>query len=143
MAATKTHDPNQILATFAGRSLFTGRAEGEFLTTEFLHELYTLKVGADGEVTRVKSANRAGKIVVKCMQTSDTHKLLTQLYAVSQASVNGGDIGAFEVRDLNGGLLEHAEQAWISKAPTNSQGADASEREWEISCTELVREVDE
>ena len=118
MPATKTHDPSQIHATFAGRALLTGCAEGEFLTTEFLHELYTLKVGADGEVTRVKSANRTGKIVVKCMQTSDTHKLFTQ-------------------------LLEHADQTWISKAPTNGQGADVAEREWELTCSELVREVEE
>ena len=143
MPVTKNHDPSQIHATFAGRALFTGRAEGEFLTTEFLHELYTLKVGADGEVTRVKSANRTGKIVVKCMQTSDTHKLFTQLYAVSLASVNGSDIAAFEMRDLNGGLLEHADQTWISKAPTNGQGADVAEREWELTCSELVREVEE
>lgn len=142
MPNTKTHNSNEISMTFGDRSLGTGRAE-EFCTTEYNEELYTLVVGADGEVTRVKSNNLSGKITVKFISTSDGHKLMTTLHEASRNSRNGEDIAPFQIRDRNGGLVESAEHAWISKAPSNATGKAPGEREWELSCTDLVREVEE
>jgi hypothetical protein len=139
---TKTHNSNEISSSFAGRSFATGRAEGDFCTTEYTKELHTLKVGADGEVTRVRSNDRSAKITLKFMSTSDGHKLMLQLYLIALNSPNGQDIGTFQLRDRNGGLVEHAEEAWIAKAPANAFGADVGEREWELHCAELVREVE-
>ncbi len=144
MPDLKNHDPQVITVTFLDRSLDLGRAEGEFVSTEYNKELYTMKVGADGQVTRVKSADRSAKIMVKTMQTSPTHRLLTAMYRSAQQSTNGSDVGAFQLRDRNnGGMIESAEKAWISKAPSTSHGADVGEREWELSCAELVRENEE
>ena len=77
MPATKTHDPSQIHATFAGRALLTGCAEGEFLTTEFLHELYTLKVGADG--VDVEGRNFVGVVEVGAQRVDDVRIVLQDL----------------------------------------------------------------
>jgi len=144
MPDLKTHDPQIITVTFLDRSLDIGRAEGEFVSTEYTKELYTMKTGADGQVTRVKSADRSAKIMVKTMQTSPTHRLLTAMYRASQQSTNGDDVGPFQIRDRNnGGMIESADQTWISKAPSTSLGADVGEREWELSCAELVREIEE
>jgi hypothetical protein len=68
--------------------------------------------------------------------------MLTQLYALARRSANGADVGEFQLRDRTGGLLEHAEHAWIKKAPANAYGKEAGEREWELAVADLVREVE-
>lgn len=137
----KTHDPSQISIGFAGRQISSGRAD-EFCTTAYNEPLYTTVASPDGEIVRVKSNNRSAKITLTLKSTSSGHKLMTQLLAIGQLSVNGSDIGEFQLRDRNGGLVEHAEKAWISKAPDNANGKDVSDRAWELECSYLVREAE-
>lgn len=136
-----TYDSNQVTVSFAGRTIDTGRAEGEFVSTEFTSETFTTKAGADGEATRSKTNDRTATIKIKLMQTSAGHLLMTELHAIALASVNGSDAGAFEIRDLTGGLVERAEKCWIEKPPANPYGKEAGEREWTLKCEALIREV--
>lgn len=141
MSELRTYDSNQVSVTFAGRAIDTGRADGEFVTTEYSTETFVKKVGADGEVTRSKSNDNTATIKIKVMQTSNGHKMLLQLHALARASVNGSDAGAFELIDRNGGVLERATKAWIEKAPPSSFGKEAGEREWTLAAADLIREV--
>ncbi len=136
----KTYDSNRVSITFAGRSIDAGRADGEFISTEYSAETFSKKVGADGEVTRSKSNDRSATIKLKVMQTSAAHATLMQLHALSLASVNGSDVGAFELRDLNGNMIERADEAWIEKPPPSAFGKEAVEREWTLACASLIRE---
>jgi len=139
--ATKTYDSNQVSVTFAGRPISSGRADGEFVSIELNSETFTRKVGADGEVTRSKSNDNTATIKIKVMQTSDGHKVLMQLHALARASVNGSDVGAFELIDRNGNVLERATECWIEKPPASSFGKEAAEREWTLCAADLIREV--
>ena len=142
MARTRVYNSNEISITFAGFSIDSGRAEGDFVTTKYDSETFTKKVGADGEVTRSKTNNTSGTATIKVMQTSDGHRILMQLDALGRASANGSDIAEFQIRDRLGGILEHADQAWIEKAPDSPNGKEAGEREWTLGLGELVREVE-
>lgn len=137
----KTYDSNEVNITFAGRSIDSGRADGDFYSSEYNSETFIRKGGADGEQTRSKTNDRSATIKLKLMQTSDGHKLLTQLHAAALAATNGSDVAALEVRDLSGGLLERAAKAWIRKPPSNAYGKEAGEREWELECSHMIREV--
>jgi hypothetical protein len=137
----KTYDSNKVNISFAGRTIDKGRADGEFVSTEYATETFTTKVGADGEVTRSKSNDNSATIKIKVMQTSAGHALLTQLHALARASVNGSDVGAFELRDLNGNMLERADECYIEKAPPSAFGKEAVEREWTLRAANLIREV--
>lgn len=143
MPALRTHDPQLVRVSFAGRALNDGRDDADFCSTAYNKELYTIHVGSDGSVTRVKSADRSAKATINCMSTSRTHKVLTALYARAQALPGGQDIGTFQVVDLNGAVVESATEAFISKAPDNTYGADVGKRAWEITLAELVRSIEE
>jgi len=143
MPQLRTHDPQLVRVSFAGRPLNDGRDDADFCSTAYTKELYTTHVGADGSVTRVKSADRSGKATINCMSTSRTHKVLTALYARSQALPGGSDIGTFQIVDANNAIVESATEAFISKSPDNSYGADVGKRAWEITLPVLVRSVEE
>jgi hypothetical protein len=97
-------------------------------------------VGADGEATVSRSNNRSATIKIKLMATSDGHRLLEQLYAAQQAASNGAPI-AFELRDVLGARVEHADACVFVKPPATSHGATVSEREWSLFTERLIREV--
>lgn len=135
----KNYDSNQVKLSIGNRPINSGRAEGEFVTTEKAAPLFSRTVGADGETTISKSNNQSGTLKVKLLQTSDGHRLLSQLYAVAEATPGATQM-AFELRDIGGGLLEHG-NCWFEQAPTSSYGAVAAEREWTFGVDKLAREV--
>lgn len=136
-----TYNSRDVNVSFAGRSIDTGRADGDFYTSSYKSELFTDKAGADGVVVRSKSNDFRAEIKLKLLKTSAGHKTLTELYALARASVNGSDVGALEVLDLSGGLVERADSAWISKPPDNVYGREVGEVEWTLTVANLIREV--
>ncbi|TAK30997.1 MAG: DUF3277 family protein [Myxococcaceae bacterium] len=137
-----TFDSNEVSINFAGRDLATSRADGDFVTLTFTTELYSMKAGSDGEVTRSKNNDRSGKCTLKFLNTSEAHRVLTALYNEAEASSNGDDIAPLQVRSRSTGLAYHAEQAWISKHPDISFGKEAGELDWEISYERLEPQVE-
>ena len=51
-----TYDPKRVIITFGGTPI-GGYADGTFVDIAASSEAFTRKVGADGEVTRSKSAD--------------------------------------------------------------------------------------
>ena len=142
MPGLQPYDSNQVSVTLGGRAIDAGRAAGKFIATEYTSELFKMTPTADGVVVRSKINNQSASIKVTVLQTSPAHALLTELYAAAQASTNGGDLMAFEVRDLNGGgLRESAARCWFEKAPASEYGSEAGEREWTLATDWLVRAV--
>ena len=140
MSDPKVYDSNLVNVTLAERPITSGRASGEFVSTDFVSEAFTESVGADGEVTISRTNDKRGEITLKVTQTSSAHLLLTQLYALQQ-STPGAALMDFELRDINGGLLESAAKCYFKKAPPSAYGAQAGDREWKLGCAELKREV--
>lgn len=136
--ALKTHNGNLVLVSWLNRTFAEGRAEQGFVKTDYNSEKATFTRNAEGGGTRSVSNDKSAKITLKFTQSSDSHKLMMQLDALASDS----DVGAFEMRDLNGSLLEHAARAYISKRPATEHGVTAGEREWELTTDELIREVE-
>ena len=136
---TKVYDSNQVFVTLAGRPINKGRDSGTFVSSEYSADSFTLVVGADGETTMCRTNNRSGTIKLTLVQTADSHRTLMALES-DQRAQPGGTLLDYELRDLSGGLLEHA-QVVIQKPPPQAYGAEASTREWTMVTGELVREV--
>lgn len=136
--ALKTHNGNLVLVTWLGRAFAEGRAEQGFIKTVRNAERSTFLPNAEGGGTRSVSNNKSAKITFKFTQSSDSHKLMAQLFALPDTE----NVGAFELRDLNGNLVEHAARAYPQKEPDTEHGVTAGEREWVLETDELIREVE-
>lgn len=136
----KAYNSNEIYLSLANRSIQTGRVESEFVTTDYAVDANVPTVGADGEMTISRSNNESATITIKLLATSDGHRLLEQLYAAQAATPNGAPI-PFELRDILGARVEHAEKVVFIKRPATGHGATVGEREWKLVAEKLIREV--
>lgn len=136
--ALKSYNSKLVTVTWLGRTFGEGRAESGFVKTAYNAEVSQFQPNAEGGGTRSTSNNKSAKITLKFTQASDSHRLMTQLFALSDAD----NVGAFEMRDLNGSLLERAASAWPQKRPDSEYSATSGEREWVLETDELIREVE-
>lgn len=136
--ALKSYNSKLVTVTWLGRTFGVGRTESGFVKTAYNAEVSTFQPNAEGGGTRSTSNNLSAKITFKFAQMSDSHRLMTQLFALADAD----NVGAFEMRDLNGNLLERAASAWPQKRPDSEYSATSGEREWVLETDELIREVE-
>lgn len=129
-------DPLRVIATI-GPVLLTGFADGEAITIERDADAETPSVGVDGDVVRVRSANKVARVTVRLQGGSPANLALRAMRALNNPLVPGADQGAFMMTDLNTGTRVFSNTAWISKEPLPSLGADAPVYEWEITCASL------
>lgn len=134
----KIYTSNQIVATFAGIPIQSGRSgEGDFIKLERMNPAFSTKVGADGEVARTRSNDKRAKITVTLMQTSDTNALFSAIFNLDENAPGGAGVGAFEVQDLGGTSLHFAPEAWIVKPADATYAAEVGTRVWEMEAAQL------
>lgn len=130
----KTYDPKDVAVTF-GAKIISGYADGTFVTVERNEQTFNLKVGADGEGTRVKSNNKGGKITIVLMQSSASNDDLSAAAAADELSNNG--VEPATVRDGSGRSIFGAATAWVQKQPNAEFGKEATTRTWVIETDEV------
>lgn len=133
----KTYNPKLVAVSFANIPL-TGFGD-TFISAERNSDAFSVVVGADGEVSRVQSADRSGKVTITLKQTSLSNDLLSA-YALAD-ELTGLSVGSLLVKDIAGTTLLSAQEAWISKMPAVEMGKDGAEREWVIECAHLIINV--
>ena len=129
------YSPDLIVITW-GSIVFAGMADGTFVTAERSEDAYSLKVGATGAQTRVRSLNLSGSVKVTLQQSSLTNDLLSAAYEEDQA-FNTFITLPIMIKDLNGNTLIHATNSWIKKLPTVEYGKDLTNREWTFECAAI------
>lgn len=130
----KTYSPEDIAISVAGRIL--ENLADTFVTVERNEDSYTLTVGADGEATRNKNANRSGRITVTLKASSDDNLYLSGLLATDELTKLA--TVPVLVKDTNGNSLYTAAEAWIVR-PANAEFAkEVGDREWILECAELL-----
>lgn len=134
----KTYDNKLVRVSFLNRDIAEGRTEQGFYASTRNKPDYEYTGNAEGGGTRSALSDKSATVKIKCMRTSDTHKLLVQLAALPSES----NVGPLEARDINGGLVERAARAWISKPADTEYSATVGEAEWELTTDELVRGVE-
>jgi hypothetical protein len=129
------YSPDLIVITW-GSIIIAGAADGTFVTAERAEDGYSMKVGATGAVTRVRSLNRSGSVKITLQQSALTNDLLSAAYEADQA-FNTFITLPIMIKDLNGNTLIHATNAWIKKLPSVEFGKDLSNREWTFDCANM------
>mgnify|MGYP000032262258 CR=1 FL=1 len=133
--AVKTYDPKSVVVTVGGYPI-SGFADGTFITVERSSDAFTKVVGADGEVSRAKSADRSGSVTFTLMQTSNSNAVLS---AFAIADENTG-AGVVPILIKEGNSIVFAAEGWVRKLPNAEWGKEVGNREWVFDCAVIQME---
>lgn len=133
--AIKTYDPSDVLGTLAG-IIFSGYADGTFLSVDKAEDTFSTSIGATGFPTRVRNRNESGTVTITLQASSRINDQLSLLHNLDLLS-NAGK-GPLLIKDAEGTTLVAAEDAWIKKIPTVEYAKDMPVRVWVIDCPKLV-----
>lgn len=120
--SVNTYDPQDVNVV-VDSTFLTGFADGTFVTVEPDEESYTPYVGAKGEVSRAKNANKMGKITVTLSQDSPSNAYLSKLE-------KGTKTFPVSVVDQNFGTTSGGNDCWIERKANTEYGKEINSREW-------------
>ena len=129
-----TYDPALVVPSFAGNKL-GGFADGTFIEVERNEDGFTLAVGASGETVRAQSRNRSGRITFTVLQSSVTNDILSAM--ANDDELLGTGVGEFQLVEINGTTLVHAQNAWVMKAPKIERGKEISNVVWVLEADSI------
>ena len=134
----KQWDPGLVAMTFAGIIIF-GYAEGTMLEVERNTDTFSLKMGAQGDGTRVRSRDRSGRVTFNIQGASGCNDLLSAQVRLDE--LTGLGRGPLLIKYVEGTDLVTAANAWLVR-PSNLEYSDApSPREWMIEAHELKMNI--
>ena len=128
--SVKVWDLEQLAPVLLGVPVTGGYGEGEILKLDHDEPSFTLKKGADGNVTRSKTYNGVMKVTLTLMQTSEYNAIFSTMLNIDKRGKNGAGIGPSAIKDLQGATLYFASKSWIEGPPTAAFGREATHREW-------------
>ena len=127
---TFTYDPKEV-AVIVGLNRIQGFSEGAIVEVERDEDAFSKQVGGDGQVTRTKSNNTAGKITIPLHQSSSSNDILSALALSGQAV-------PVQIVDGSGRTVISTRAAWVLKLPVVSFETEGTEREWVLDCGPLT-----
>lgn len=130
-----TFDPKQV-SMIVGGKIMSGFADGTFIKLSRNEQAFNLKVGVDGEGTRVKNNNRSGKVEITLMQSSSSNDDLSGFAAADEASATGAVPILF--KDGSGRTIASAATGWVQKYPDTEFAKEATTRNWMLETDELI-----
>ena len=131
----KTYDPLKYDIVFAGINLNKGVADGTFIQVSSLGPGFTRKASVDGPATRSRQHDRGYQVRLTLMQTSEVNQRLSAIYKADRdGDANGQGVGTFRLADRAGETALECAKAYITDDPDIELAADASTREWMITC---------
>lgn len=132
-----TYDPKRVIVTFGGVPIF-GFADGSFVSVTAANDRFTKKVGADGEVARVRGNDDTSEVTITLMATSPSNTYLSQILGVDRLT-NLGQL-PLQIVDLSGSVLFFWPLAWIKKAPDVEFSKEVGDRAWVFDTDQVVNE---
>jgi hypothetical protein len=124
------YDPDRVQFLFAMVPV-KGYADGTFINVE-TQEQFTVKVGADGTVTRTKTNNKVARVKITLMAASPSNDVLSAIHVLDVESPNGSGVASLAIKDLSGRFVFLATEAWIAKPPNVEFAREGGQREWEF-----------
>lgn len=134
--AVLTYSPGDT-ALSVGGNLITGFADGTFIAVEREVDAMTKVVGADGEVSRTRSANYSGMLTLTLKQTSDANRILGTY--LLQDEEDGSGVFDLQLNDNLGNKIFAAE-GWIRKGANHELAEEQTNREWIIDMARIRQE---
>lgn len=132
-----TYNPKNVTLNIGG-VFISGFSEGDFITAAPEADLYTNLVGADGLTTRTTNLNRNWTMSVSLMQSSLSNAALTGFVELGKRLDFARDIVKVVLIDGNGDTALSAPQAWFTRWPDVTYGADLGSREWSLYLVDPV-----
>lgn len=130
-----SYSPKDVAISFNGVAI-TGFAPDSFIRLRRNSALLGETVGAAGDLSLTKIADRTGEIEIELMQTSASNMLLS---AIAVATENGGPItvGVLMIQDPSGSVLALAVNSYIKAMPEIDLGAEQNSKTWTFGCEVL------
>lgn len=130
----RSFDPKKFAIVFGGK-IISGYQDGTFIIARRNQQAFNLKVGTDGEGTRVKTNDRSGQVEIHLMQSSPSNDDLSSIAAADEL-LNAG-VNPLLIKDNTGNTLGTAATAWIQKLPDTEFGNEANGRSWILETDDL------
>ena len=134
----KTYNAKEVTIS-CGSHMVTGLADDSFVSIESGGDGITYKYGCDGEIARAVSPNNTYVIKIALLQTSDSNSFFQRQHNIDM-SIGGDGMFPIMIKDLRGGLLCQADQAWVTKPAGRGRGKETTNNEWEIQTGEATLE---
>lgn len=137
MAQFKNYSPQFVTVSFNG-VILTGFADGTFVEVEREDDAFTKRVGSQGDVVRVQSMNRSGKITVTLQNQSPTNDILAAFALTDEQT--GLGTGTIQIKDKNTASIDPlavSGVAWIMKLPKIDRAKEATNSVWVFECAQL------
>ena len=124
----------KVSRLICGGNLIGGFMDGTFIAVEREVDAMTKVVGADGEVSRTRSANRSGQMTITLKQDADSNTVLGG-YAQDDELDGSGLVDVLLTDNLDNKLF--AANGWIRKPPNIEYGSEFSGREWVLDLDKI------
>lgn len=134
MADFHNWDPGQLVATFDGNPI-SGFADGTMVKAARKTDTFSIVVGTQGDITRVRSQDKSGEVTFTLQQGSDSNDYLMSVLLLDERF--GLSTGPLMIKDLNGTTIITATRAWLKRPADSEFGKDLASREWVFECAEL------
>jgi hypothetical protein len=131
----KTYDPQQVSLSMGGQ-IASGFADGTFISVERDEDTFNKVTGADGQVSRSKTANKSATLTLTLAQTSPFNDILSALAAADEVSSTG--VFPVILKDNSGTTIVSSGAGWIRKPPTSGFGKEIENREWVIDMASTI-----
>ena len=122
----QAYDPRQVLIAF-GPHVPSGFPDGTFVTIERDGDGVKKVVGADGSVARSVDPNNTATLSMTLRWDSDTAAWAQRQYDLD--NMTGAHTFPVMVKDLRGGLVFQAQEAWVANPQNNEYGTEMSDRD--------------
>ena len=132
-----SYSPKDVNVSFNGIAL-TGFAPDSFIRIRRNSEVVMETVGAQGELSLTKNADKTGEVEVELMQTSESNIALSALLFTTEFVSDLIPVGEIIITDPSGSNLTLAHNAYIKAAPEIDLGNDQNTRVWKFGCEQLV-----
>lgn len=133
-----TYDCRKVIITL-GNHMVTGTADDNFITIAKQGDGVSSNVGCDGSIERSMDPNSQYKLTLVIQQTSPTNDWLEKQYSYDNDTCEG--MFPVLIKDLRGGEIFHADEAWVVKPSDFVRGKAAANRSWEIDTGAGIMEV--
>lgn len=138
MADVKTYDPTKVIVTFGGIPI-SGFTDGSFIEITATSDRYSKKIGADGEVARVRGNDDTSEVTLTLLGTAKSNTVLTAFLNTDRLTNKG--IAPLSISDIDGGTLFFWPQAWVKKTPDITRSKDIEDVSWVFDTGQIGLEV--
>lgn len=121
------YSPDDVIVTAAGVDL-SGYMDGTFLDVERNEAGFTTKTGSLGDVVRTKNLNRTAKMTLTLQDQAPSNDTLTGLAIADE--LTGDGTFSIQIKDTNGTMFIHSEEAWVEKIPKVQRGKESTGTQW-------------